>query len=241
MQNAPRAIVIALLVLVASVAVAPVASALDVAPWDRVLRTYARRGGLNYAGLAADPAARADLDLFLASVATMPESEPLYAWLNAYNAVVVKSVLARYPLRSVRDVPGFFDRAQHRVAGQMRTLDQIENQIVRPRFHDARVHVALNCAARSCPALASRAFTAGNVDASLTRLARSMIANDTHVRFRNGTLELSPIFTWFAADFVRDAGSVRAWITRYDERGKHTAVPANAPTRERVYDWRLNE
>ena len=153
----------------------------------------------------------------------------------------MKSIVDRYPIRSVRDVPGFFDRAQHRIAGQMRTLDYVENQIVRPRFHDARVHAALNCAARSCPALASRAFTAGNVDASLTRLVQAMVANDLHVRMRAGTLELSPIFTWFAADFTRDAGSVRAWIDRYDAGHKLNGVAPNVPTRERTYNWQLND
>jgi len=237
---APAAVV-ALGIVVALGTFALPARALDVAPWDRVLRAHARRGGVDYGALAADTAARAELDAFLASVATMADSEPLYAWLNAYNALVVKSVIARYPLRTVGEVPGFFDRAQHRVAGRMRTLDQIENEVVRPRFRDARVHAALNCAARSCPALASRAFTAGNVDASLTRLARAMVGNELHVRVRNGVLELSPIFTWFAADFVRDAGSVIAWLHRYDAAGRLAAVTPTTPTRERVYDWRLND
>lgn len=241
MKTSLRFALVMFAALLASATSAASVRALDVAPWDRVLRTHARGGGLDYAALAADTAARADLETFLASVATMPESEPLYAWLNAYNATVAKSVIARYPLRTVRDVPGFFDRAQHRVAGRMRTLDQIENQIVRPRFRDARVHAALNCAARSCPALASRAFTAGNVEASLTRLARALVANEQHVRVRSGTLELSSIFTWFSADFIRDAGSVRAWIARYDATGKFVSVPTSAPTRERTYDWRLND
>jgi len=241
MKRSLRFALVLFAALVASATSTASVRALDVAPWDRVLRAHANRGGLDYAALAADSAARADLETFLASVATMPESEPLYAWLNAYNAIVAKSVIARYPIRTVRDVPGFFDRAQHRVAARMRTLDQIENQIVRPRFHDARVHAALNCGARSCPALASRAFTAGNVDASLTRLARALVANDLHVRVRGGTLELSSIFTWFSADFIRDAGSVRGWIDRYDGTRKLANVPASAPTRERTYDWRLND
>lgn len=217
------------------------ARALDVEPWDRVLRAHANAGGMDYAALKADAAAMADLDAFLAAVASMPESEPLYAWLDAYNAIVVKSIVARYPLRSVRDVPGFFDRARHRVAGRERTLDEIENQIVRPRFRDARVHAALNCGARGCPALASRAFTAANVDAALDRLARAMVANDAHVRVREGRVEHSEIFEWFKADFERDAGSVRAWLARYDARGKLANLPPDARLATRPYDWRLND
>lgn len=228
------------IVLVACVAMARPARALDVAPWQRVLDAHTRRGGFDYAGLRADPPRRADLDVFLAGVAAMPESEPLYAWLDAYNALVVKAVVARPGLRSVRDVPGFFDRVQHRVAGRARTLDQLENEVIRRRFPDARVHAALNCGARSCPALSPRAFTAANVDGELTRLARAMVASDAHVRVRDGALSVSAIFTWYAGDFRRDAGSVRAWIARYDATGRLRALPANAPVRELGYDWALN-
>jgi hypothetical protein len=217
------------------------ASAQDVELWDRVLRAHANAGGMDYASLKADAAAVSDLDAFLASVATMPESAPLHAWLNAYNALVVRSVVARYPIRSVRDVPGFFDRVRHRVAGRARTLDEIEHRVVRPRFRDARVHAALNCGARGCPALASRAFTASNLEASLDRLARAMVANDLHVRVRDGRIEHSEIFEWFRSDFERDAGSVRAWMERYDARGKLANVPADAPMTTRPYDWRLND
>jgi hypothetical protein len=216
------------------------ARALDVAPWQRVLDAHARRGGFDYEALRGDARARADLDAFLAAVATMPESEPLYAWLDAYNALVVRAIVARPGLRSVRDVPGFFDRVQHRVAGRARTLDQLENQLIRRRFPDARVHAALNCGARSCPALSPRAFTAANLDAELTRLARAMVASDAHVRVRDGALALSAIFTWFEADFRRDAGSVRAWIARYDATGRLRSLPASAAVRELPYDWALN-
>lgn len=196
---------------------------------------------MDYAALKADAAAMRDLDAFLAGVATMPESEGLATWLDAYNATVVKSVVDRYPLRGVRDVPGFFDHVPHRLAGAVRTLDATET-LIRTRFHDARVHAALNCGARSCPALASRAFTRGNVEASLDRLAHAMVANEMHVHVtRDGRLGLSEIFTWYDADFTRDAGSVVQWLRRYDAH--HKLAPLRSPiVRSSLrYDWRLND
>src|SRR6185503_1557470 len=100
-----------------------------------------------YGGLKADTAAMADLQHAYDSLGSMPDQAGLADWINAYNIVVVHSVVARYPIRSVRDVNGFFDHAQHRVGGQQRTLDAIENRVIRERFHDARVHAALNCGA----------------------------------------------------------------------------------------------
>lgn len=215
------------------------ASALDSGPWDEVLQAHARRGGVDYAALKADAAAMAKLDAFLASVATMPESSGLADWLNAYNAIVVKSVIDNYPLRTVRDVDGFFDSKRHRVAGARRTLDDIENRIVRPRFRDARVHFALNCAAKSCPALHGRAFRQGSLERTLDRLVERAVANRRHVRVSDGEVKVSEIFHWFHEDFERDGGSIRGWLER---KGVDlSSVPASAEVGRITYDWRLND
>ena len=48
-------------------------------------------------------------------------------WLNAYNALVLRTVIDHYPIRaahaeypanSIRQIPGAFERLQHRVAGR---------------------------------------------------------------------------------------------------------------------------
>jgi len=215
------------------------AQALDVAPWQRVLTAHVRGGGFDYAGLRADPERLADLNRFVEAVGAMDDGEPLASWLNAYNALVVHGIITRYPLDSVRDVDGFFNTVTHRIAGHSRTLDYVENQVIRPRFHDARIHVALNCGARSCPALSSRAFTTRTLDRDLDRLARAAVANRRHVRVVDGGLRVSEIFFWFSADFERDAGSVVGWLKRFGGEAI-TALPDDAPLSRLRYDWRLN-
>ena len=217
------------------------AAALDTAPWDAVLRAHANRGGVDYAALKADAEAMGQLDRFLAGVATLPASAGLADWLNAYNATVVKAVVERYPLASVRDVPGCFDRVTHRIAGQERTLDAVENEIIRPRFEDARVHFALNCGARSCPALAPRAFRAGSLDRTLDGLVRRALRSPLHLRVVDGTPELSKLFEWFAADFTRGGETAVAWARRFDARGVLEGIADDATPRFRRYDWRLND
>ena len=228
----------ALFALAFLTASAPVlgAQALDPAPWDRVLAAHVSGGRVDYAALASDDGARADLDRFLEEVASMPEDAPLADWLNAYNATVVKSIVEHWPLESVRDVEGFFDRARHRIAGRSRTLDDVENRIIRPRFRDARVHMALNCGARSCPPLAGRAFRQDTLDSTLDRLARSVVASSHHVRRERGALLVSEIFVWFHEDFERDAGLVLAWLRRY---GRQDA-PDGTSYRPLPYDWHVN-
>ena len=220
--------------------VAPPAHALDVGPWDAVLRAHVHGGRVDYAALAADAEGRAALTRFLAEAGEMPEDAGLASWLNVYNALVVAQVIEHYPIASVREVPGFFDRARFRVAGAERTLDAIENEIIRPRFRDARVHFALNCGARSCPRLAARAFRPQRLDTTLERLARAGVAAHVSPAGPEGGVRVSRIFEWFAADFERDAGSVRAWIRRYGGETWAT-LPDDAPIAYRAYDWRLND
>lgn len=233
-----RSFVLALTLLAVDVSGA---HALDAAPWDRVLAAHGRRGGVDYGGLKADAAAMSDLNAFVVSVGTMPDTAPLADWLNAYNAVVVASIVARYPIRSVRDVPGFFDTATHRIAGRQRTLDSVENEVIRPRFHDARVHVALVCGAASCPPLPGHAFRQATLDATLTRLARAVVASSHHVDVQDGAVRVSEIFFWFADDFTRDAGSQLAWLKRYDASNRLAAVAVGATLTRIPYRWALND
>jgi hypothetical protein len=208
--------------------------------YDQVLARYATKKGFDYAGLAADADAKRKLSAYLKWLETLPESASLADWLNAYNALVVSSVLKAMPVKSVMDDAGFFKKREHRVAGRPRTLDAIENEIIRPRFRDARVHFALNCAARSCPALHGRAFRPEGLDDTLARLTRAALADERHVRMRQGALELSAIFFWFEQDFVRDAGSVRGFVRRHAPKAIALQVTDETPLVQREYDWALN-
>ena len=78
--------------------------------------------------------------------------EQLAFYINAYNALVIKAVLAKLPIDSVMSAPGFFDREKHVVAGQEMTLNHLENEIIRSaRFAEPRIHFLVNCASVGCP------------------------------------------------------------------------------------------
>jgi hypothetical protein len=67
-------------------------------------------------------------------------------WTNAYNAVTVQVVLARWPLRSIRAIsgglfaPGPWREKLFPVAGTVLSLDDIEHGILRPVWREPRVH-----------------------------------------------------------------------------------------------------
>ena len=150
-----------------------VAAAVDHGAFDKILRDHVKRGRVDYAAIKAR--AKKDLDRYVhalgqAKLDGLSRGEKLAFYLNAYNANVIKAVVERYPVASVAKVKGFFDRKKIRVAGSTLTLNALEHQVIRKRFAEPRIHFALVCAARSCPPLPSRAFSAKRLEQDLERL-----------------------------------------------------------------------
>ncbi|NNE71867.1 MAG: DUF547 domain-containing protein, partial [Rhodothermales bacterium] len=74
---------------------------------------------------------------------------------------------------------------------------------LRPSTFDPRIHVALNCAAISCPRLWPEAFEADKLDAQLDRALREFVNSPRHFRVEDGRLVASSLLKWFAGDFDR--------------------------------------
>ena len=230
------------------------------------------RGGVEYDSLALD---RRGLDAYLGEIAdvdsaalrTRPEREQMAFWINAYNALTLDLVLQNLNgpegkgprLKSIRDIPDAFSRPRRVVAGAQRSLDRIENEMLRARFRDPRIHFALVCAARSCPPLRPGAYTADSLDSELTVAARAFLADSTRnsFRIRGGAIRLSKLFDWYGQDFVDAAPLISApavKASRPAERALLTclapwlpprAAAALAKARVRIeflpYDWSLND
>jgi hypothetical protein len=224
------------------------------AAWDRVVSRHVVRGGVDYAAVAAD---RSDLDAFLACVrridpARLPEPDRLAFLTNAYNALVVDAVLARYPgIRSVRDVDGFFDEEEHVVGGAKKTLDAVE---ALAREIDPRVHFAVVCASTSCPDLLDEAFTGAAIDRQLRRQTERFLADRTKgLRYdrQANDLHLSSIFKWYAGDFTGGStvvaffarGGVLDWVVEHlGDRRLAGELREREPSVEYLdYDWSLND
>lgn len=127
-------------------------------------------------------------------------------WINAYNLTVLRGI-AEAPasmdnLLTYRPESGFFRRDAWRVDGRALTLDAIENREVRAAFHDPRVHVALNCGARSCPPLRATPYTAAGLSRELDAQAARWVNAPGSVRVDEGAhrVTASQLFEWFGDD-----------------------------------------
>lgn len=180
------------------------------------------------------------LDAYLADLqANTPqtswsEDEELAYWINVYNAYTIKLILKNYPVKSITDLHGGkpWDVKWIEIAGKTYSLNNVENDIIRPKFNEPRIHFAVNCAAKSCPPLANQAFTAKNLESLLEKQTKAFVNNSKHNQLTKNSITVSKIFDWYGVDF----GNVATFISRYAS----TEVSPAAKVSFSEYDWALN-
>ena len=182
--------------------------------FDQLLDLYVRNGDVYYRALRSD---RAKLDGYInllgtASVAKASRQEQIAFWLNAYNALVLRTVIdhypiqaraSQYPAKSIRQIPGAFERLPHRVAGRTLTLDQIEKDVL-PEFRDPRVYFALGRGAAGSGRLRSEAFLPARIEEQLADVASECVtrAQCLSIDREAGKVNASSIFSWRESEFA---------------------------------------
>jgi hypothetical protein len=237
--------------------------------YDDILDLYVRDGEVYYRALKSD---RSKLDAFVASLAganpaALSREERIAFWINAYNALVLRTVIDHYPIagkspaypqKSIRQVPGAFERLTHRVAGKTTTLDQLE-QTELAAFNDPRVYLALGRGAEGGGRLRSEIYSAAKLETQLTEAAGECITRQSCVQIDRtaGRVVISPIFSWREKDFAA-AYAAKAPAAFADRSPIERAVLAFAQpkllTTEREFldkntfkveygefDWKLND
>ncbi|MCC5875696.1 MAG: DUF547 domain-containing protein [Candidatus Sumerlaeia bacterium] len=223
--------------------------------WDELLSDHVRPGQIDdirtnlvdYEAISKDPRWK-ELLTSLETI-SIPESreEKLAFWTNVYNIMAIKVVLKKYPVRSIRNVGGWFTKVWDidagNVAGEMRTLTEIEHHIIRP-MGDARIHAAVVCAALSCPPLRREAYRAEKLDEQFDEQMRVWLDDEViglKVERNGSRVRVSSIFDWFAEDFEEEAGSVRAYLDKYLSDEKRQSIQEDARIVHLRYNWNLND
>ncbi|HKQ19653.1 MAG TPA: DUF547 domain-containing protein [Candidatus Eisenbacteria bacterium] len=196
-----------------------------------------------------------------ANIGRLSRSDRTAFWINAYNYLTIDLIVREWRarngrLKSIKDIPAPWSRPKWIVAGRTVTLDQIEHDILRKEFQEPRIHFALVCASKSCPALRPTGFQGEFLDAQLDSAAREFVLDSSRNDFtpRDGKIRISKIFDWYKEDFVgvysdaelerlygEKVGAVLAYVARFLPADTVAALRAK---RMRVtylpYDWSLN-
>src|SRR5829696_753154 len=240
-------------------------------PYDQLLDTNVRDGLVYYRTLKSE---RGRLDRYIASL-NVPAAtyegwtreDKIAFWLNAYNAIVLQTVIDHYPIHgkastypasSVRQIPGAFEQTKHRLAGKSLTLDEIEKAVL-PQFKDPRLFLALGRAAVGSGRLRSEAYLGSRLARQLGEVESEFVNHAPMLKVDRltGQVSVTPIMSWREAEFIAayDKGETGPFAKRSPiERAIIAFVTPNLLPLEREFveknefslvfhpfDWRLND
>jgi len=168
--------------------------------------------------------------------ASLSKNEQLAFWINAYNANTIKLIVDNYPVASIMDIHSgkAFDKKWISMGGETLSLNDIENNKIRAKFDEPRIHFAVNCAAKSCPPILNKAWTAANVQSNLEARTKAFINDGAFNKISTSTVQISKIFEWYAKDFPSD---IVSYLIKYSD----TPIDPGAKVTYIEYDWALNK
>lgn len=216
--------------------------------FQAILQDIVTTNGVDYSKLRKSHSTA--LNTYYVQLAQAPKpqqkAEQLAFYINAYNALTLYLVIQLRPTDpkaqqtwGVRNVHGFWKQYTFTVAGESKSLDDIEHHIIRP-LGDPRVHFALNCASQSCPPLRAEPYTARKLEQQLQEQENLFLNSTYHLRLERNRLYVNPVLKWFAQDFEAHGG-IRHYILTHSKRTKiQKHLREQGPISYWKYDWSLN-
>lgn len=240
--------------------------------YDALLAAYAREGGVNYKGLAKD---RASLEAFVASLADVssdtvraaaPPAKTAF-WINAYNAIMLLTVVERYPLpdTGARAIEDAWSEERWRIAGETLSLNGVKHAKLIKELQEPRTHFAVALASRGGPPLKPGAYQEETISEALDSATREFLADESRFRVEfttgtapltSGTVYLSQVFKWFGDDFVAKYAPPEQYARKHGAQvgACLNFIALNVPPETQQFlrqgdlkveflpfDWRLNE
>jgi hypothetical protein len=162
-------------------------------------------------------------------------NDKLAFWINAYNLFTIKLIVDNYPIKSIQHLDGGkpWDVKRIIIGGKKYSLNDLENDMIRAPFKDARIHFAINCAAKSCPPLLNAAFFPNTLEVQLENQTKKFFLNKQAQQIGTNVAKLSKILDWYKSDF----GNITSFINTYSDVKISTSTKIEYLT----YDWSLND
>ncbi|XP_064411441.1 uncharacterized protein LOC102359383 isoform X2 [Latimeria chalumnae] len=228
--------------------------------------------GVNYAALKGSEAFQQYIlitqQLRLLDLHSLNEEEKKAFFINTYNALTLHGLASRDTIpQSVLEVDGFWKTTAYNIGGFEFSLDDIEHGILRansphptrpqPQFgtndprsqftvktRDPRVHFALVCGGKSCPAI--NVYSSKNLERALNTASKSFCQQEIQVEESKKQVTLSKIFQWYMIDFAQDAKGVIRWVLPFltkeqQEAASHLLDDPDLKISYSDYDWQLNK
>ncbi|XP_078683565.1 uncharacterized protein LOC144917416 [Branchiostoma floridae x Branchiostoma belcheri] len=202
---------------------------------------------VDYMGIARDTnfkvVENVTYELQRARLETLSKEETMAFFINIYNCIVIHWNARMGSPGGLLSRGKLFFKARYILGGELYSLGDIENGILRanskcwywpfkpfskgdPRLMcalldtDPRIHFALVCGARSCPAICC--YTAQDIDQQLDIATEAFLegSGGCQVDGVNKVVTLSRIFKWYKEDFGASKVQLTQWIYNHMGHGE---------------------
>jgi len=203
---------------------------------------------VDYQGIASSPLwaryQRVATQLQRVDTETLDIDGKLAFFINLYNILCIHGLIEKGVPSNLLARFQFYKDTSYVIGGQLMTLNEIENGILRsnrasagtlfltpfsegdPRLKmilpeaDARIHFALNCGAKSCPSL--RVYDGKDVQNQLSVATKEYLESNEAliVDAANNSVKLSKLLDWYEVDFGQNDGQVLRWVLNNMEDSK---------------------
>lgn len=206
---------------------------------DKFLSQYVTAGLVDYSLVKSNSKELTDLISEIEST-NITEIEAQKALLiNLYNLSTIKLIIDKYPIGSPQEITGFYDQKVIQYNNKKISLNELENEVLRKKYKDARLHFVLVCGALGCPPITNFAYTPQLLESQLNTQTTLAFDNIDFIEINNTNkkVRISEIFNWYEADFVSSQYSVIQFINKY----KTLQIPSDYKTEFITYNWKLND
>lgn len=138
-------------------------------------------------------------------------------WINAYNVLAIDMITRTGEREAVNNLGDAlkspFSTYKWKIGGHDYTLDQIENDILRP-MKDPRIHFAINSATITCPDLRREAYRAARLEGQLRDQVLVTFKNSTKgIQFDGDIVRVPQFMNTHKMDFKN--GDLKSWMQGY--------------------------
>jgi len=221
--------------------------------FDQVLTRFIALNGsesrINYKRLKQE---RSRLDAYLKTLSEVrsddfekfSKEQKMAFLINAYNGFTLEMISSQYPISSVKEIKGGYDKRFISLFDEIKSLNDIERQL-RQTFREPKTFFALSSGVQGAPALLGNSYNDRDLYTQLERATRLFLGDpkrNFYDRVQN-RLKVSRLFNWFEDDFRRSSGSVPDFVAPYlaSDRATQDKIRALKSFESLDYSWKLNE
>ena len=195
--------------------------------------------------------------------------EHLTLFINIYNSLVIHGIIVKGTPGNLWQRYKFFKETRYVIGNHVFSLNEIENGILRgnkrgpadlfnkpfgrgdPRLEfsvktvDPRIHFALNCASKGCPAI--RVYSVDKLESQLERATKAFLnGGGCEIEEGSHVIQLSQIFKWYRGDFGSTVRELLKWIVSHlgdNNKGRYIDQLIDSGSYKISwldYDWSLN-